>query len=242
MNFLVLQHLNIEPPALIADCLINAGQIVEIVHIDKEETIPDALTGYAGLIVMGGPMSANDTSPFIKKEIALLQQAIAQDFPVLGICLGAQLLAKAACAEIYKADERELGWYDLYPMANAASDPLFSLLDGDIGVFQWHGETFTLPEGSALLASCPHVPHQAFRLGSCQYGLQFHVEVNEAIIGQWMDAGESERLHLGKDGIRKILTDSPKRLPLMQSFCDSMCINWLALARKRMGKETPDEI
>ncbi|MDQ6960868.1 MAG: gamma-glutamyl-gamma-aminobutyrate hydrolase family protein [Mariprofundaceae bacterium] len=100
MRFLVLQHLDIEPPALIADCLLEAGHTLETVHIHKRDAIPGALSGYAGLIVMGGPMSANDKHlPFIGKEIHLLQQAIAQDFPVLGICLGAQLLAKAAGAK-----------------------------------------------------------------------------------------------------------------------------------------------
>jgi len=233
MRFLVLQHLDIEPPALLADCLMKAGNIIESVRIDRKEAIPDTLKDYAGLIVMGGPMSAKDNLSFIQEEINLLRQAIAQDLPVLGICLGAQLLAKAAGAQIFPSPERELGWYRLLPTPDGESDPLFFTLPAKgLDVFQWHGETFSLPSDAKLLASCPKVPHQAFRLGSCQYGLQFHVEVDEAIIRTWIDAGESEREHLGENGARDILLEIPQHLSSMQLFCNSMCTQWLKLARR----------
>jgi len=233
MCFLVLQHLEIEPPALIGGCLRKEGHALETIHIHKHDTIPDDLAGYTGLIVMGGPMSANDDLPFIKEEINLLRQAIAQDFPVLGICLGAQLLAKAAGAKILPSPERELGWYRLLSTPDGKDDTLFSSLPAEgLDVFQWHGETFLLPRGAKLLASCPKVPNQAFRLGSCQYGLQFHVEVDAPIIHKWIDAGESERAHLGENGIRKILAESPQHLSVMQSFCNVICRNWLALSKK----------
>lgn len=233
MHFLVLQHLEIEPPALIGDCLRKEGHTLETVHIHKRDTIPDDLAGYTGLIVMGGPASANDTIPFIEKEVNLLQKAIAQDFPVLGICLGAQLLAKAAGAEILPSPERELGWYRLLSTADGKTDALFSSFPAKgLDVFQWHGETFLLPRGAKLLASCPKVPNQAFRLGSCQYGLQFHIEVDTSIIHKWIDAGESERAHLGENGIQNLRLETPQHLSAMQSFCNVMCRNWLALLKK----------
>jgi len=233
MRFLVLQHLEIEPPALIGDCLCKEGHTLETIHIHRRDTIPDNLTGYTGLIVMGGPASANDTIPFIEKEINLLRSAIAQDFPVLGICLGAQLLAKAAGAKILPSPERELGWYRLLSTPDGKTDALFSSLPAEgLDVFQWHGETFLLPKEAKLLASCPKVPNQAFRLGSCQYGLQFHVEVDMPIIHKWIDAGESERAHLGESGIRNILLETPRHLSAMQSFCSMACRNWLALSKK----------
>jgi len=232
MRFLVLQHLEIEPPALIGDYLHREGHMLEAVHIHRRDAIPDDLAGYTGLIVMGGPMSANDHSPFIEEEINLLRQAIAQDFPTLGICLGAQLLAKAAGAEILPSPERELGWYKLLSTPDGKTDALFSSLPANgLRVFQWHGEAFSLPDSATLLASCSKVPNQAFRLGSCQYGLQFHVEVDAPIIHKWVDAGESERAHLGEKGIQNILFETPQYLSAMQSFCDTMCNHWLKLVR-----------
>ncbi len=230
MRFLVLQHLDIEPPALIADCLLKAGHSLEIIHIHKGNPIPHTLKGYAGLIVMGGPMSASDDRlPFIANEISLLQQAIAQDSPVLGICLGAQLLAKAAGAEIVSSPKRELGWYPLLATSDGKIDALFSSLPTEgLFVFQWHGETFSLPREAMLLASCPEVPHQAFRLGTRQYGLQFHVEVDEAIIGLWTMAGDDERKFLGINGVTELELMTPKHLATMRAFCRQMMRSWLA--------------
>jgi len=231
MHFLVLQHLDIEPPALIADCLLEAGHTFEIVHIYKGNPIPNTLEDYAGLIVMGGPMSADNRLPFIANEIALLQQAIAQDFPALGICLGAQLLAKAARAEIVPSPKRELGWYPLLATPDGKVDTLFSSLPTEgLSVFQWHGETFSLPREAMLLASCPEVPHQAFRLGTRQYGLQFHVEVDEATIGLWIMAGDGEREFLGIKGVTGLKLATPEHLGTMRAFCRRMIRSWLALA------------
>lgn len=195
------------------------------------KAVPDTLEDYAGIIVMGGPMSANDTHlDFIRAELNLLAKAIAANFPVLGICLGAQLLARAAGAKIYPAKKRELGWYTLYPTPPAASDPLFEALPKHgLKVFQWHGETFTLPSKATLLARCNHVSHQAFRLGSCQYGLQFHVEVDEAIIKCWVDVCDSERTHLGPKGIEDMLNDTPSCLTDAHAFCRRMTRAWASL-------------
>jgi len=228
---LILQQLACEPAALLADVLLEEGYKTKSVLV-QDAPVPDLLDHYSGLIVMGGPMSANDIHlDFIAAELKLLKQAIALDFPVFGICLGAQLLAKAAGAEIYQANERELGWYDLYPMANAASDPLFSKLEGDIEVFQWHGETFTLPEGATLLASCKNVPNQAFRLGTCQYGLQFHIEVDENIIRDWVKICDSERRHLDTEGVNAMLEETPSRLGHAHAFCRTITMAWINLLR-----------
>jgi len=226
---LILQQLSIEPAALLAEIVHDEGwETVPV--LAKNEPVPVALDGYAGLIVMGGPMSANDVHlDFIAAELKLLKKAIAQDFPVLGICLGSQLLAKAAGATIHAAAEHELGWYPLTPLASAADDPLFSDSADGLDVFQWHGETFSLPEEATLLASCESVPHQAFRLGSCQYGLQFHIEVDEAIIRTWIDANDADREHLGDEGVKRMLAETPARIDHAHTFCREMTKAWLGL-------------
>lgn len=232
MRFLVVQHLDIEPPALIGETIRQAGHELDTIRPNDGQPVPDTLAGHDGLIVMGGPMSANDALPWINREIALLAHAIQHDAPVLGVCLGAQLLARAAGASIIPSPVRELGWYPLQPAPAAKGDPLFDALpQGGLEVFQWHGETFTLPPNAAWLAAGAHVPNQAFRLGRRLYGLQFHVEVDESIIRAWVDAGESERAHLGTDGVARMLAGTPERLAPMHAFCRDLTRAWLELAR-----------
>jgi len=227
----VLQHLRIEPTAIIGEMIENSGHSIKVVRMDSDESVPQSLSGFDGVIVMGGPMSANDVhTPFIADEIQLLQKAIAIDLPVLGLCLGAQLLAKAAGAEIVTSPVRELGWCPVQRTEGSVVDPLFQALDIDgLMVFQWHGETFTLPDAATLVATHPDVPHQAFRMGSSQYGLQFHIEVDQAIIKSWVEAGDSERESLGDAGVVTTLAEGALYLPPAQQFCREMVNRWLVL-------------
>ena len=234
MKILVLQHLKIEPPALIAENIRKAGHDIDTLRLWLDEAVPSDPDDWDGIIVMGGPQSANDTHlSYIRDEITLLEQAIARDHPVLGICLGAQLLARAGGASIQPSPERELGWYPVYPTDASAEDPLFRHMQAGQMIFQWHGETFTLPEHATLLATHPDVPHQAFRIGSSQYGLQFHFEVDQPLIRQWIDAGASERAHLGDDGIQAMLAATQDHLPAMHGFCTQAVNAWLGLIEKR---------
>lgn len=234
MNFLILQHLDIEPPALIGEVLREAGHQLHTLNPDRGDALPRDASGYAGIIIMGGPQSANDIHlPHIRDELDWLAGPLEKGTPMLGVCLGSQLMAKAAGGAVSASPKRELGWYRVFPVEQSSGDPLFSdISPSGLTVFQWHGETFSLPESGTLILTHPEVPAQAFRLGKGQYGLQFHVEVDEALIRQWVEAGASERAHLGADGIAALHAATPLHLEPMRAFCRSMVRNWLALLKQ----------
>jgi len=226
---LILQQLEHEPPAMIEQAIHDAGWETTTL-MTQQSPIPHALSNYSGLVVMGGHMSANDTHlVFIDRQIKLLEWCIHYRFPVLGICLGAQMLAKAAGAEIIPSPIRELGWYPLHPTFFAIDDPLFGdMLDTGLQVFQWHGESFSLPDKGTLLATCPGVMHQAFKLNPRQYGIQFHAEMTEPLIHQWIKYGTSESAYLGDGGVA-LLHEIPKSLPIAREFSRNMVNAWLKL-------------
>jgi len=227
MRFLILQHLDIEPAALIGEVLEQAGHRLTVCHPDQEQALPAAVTEYDGIVIMGGPQSANDDTPCMQGELAWLETVIQTGIPMLGICLGAQLMARAAGADIVAAPVRELGWFPVYHSNETVDDPLFCKMPDGLAVFQWHGETFSRTDAMTMVAMHPDVPSQAFRLGRGQYGLQFHVEINAAIIECWIAYGASERDHLGIEGVRLLHKDTTLYLEAMQYFCRQMVQAWI---------------
>jgi len=235
MNFLVIQHLDIEPAALIAETLEEAGHHLATIHMDQGQSLPSVVTGFDGIIIMGGPQSANDNTDYILAELKWLESAIEAGIPMLGICLGAQLMARAAGAEVFASPVRELGWFPVCRTQEAATDPLFSHMPDPLNVFQWHGETFSLTDAMTLVATHPEVPDQAFRLGKGQYGLQFHIEVNQPIIETWIRHGESERDDLGVEGLCRLHSDTRLYLESARYFCRQLVHAWI-MEINRMGK------
>jgi GMP synthase (glutamine-hydrolysing) len=190
----VLQHHEAEPPGLIADVLREAGCAVEVAWPGRDER-PDRRGGpVAALVLMGGPMAVYEAAglPWMMRELAWLRSALEDGVPILGICLGSQLLAAAGRSEVYRGGRgAEIGWAPIRPTAAGLADPLLGALfdDGalpEVPVFHWHGDTFDLPPGATALAGSARYPQQAFRLGPLAWGLQFHVEVSAAIVEDWL--------------------------------------------------------
>lgn len=147
-----------------------------------------------GIIVMGGPMSANDGRelPFIREELRIIEETLKAQRPFLGVCLGSQLLAKALGMRVHRGEKKEIGWYPLWMRPEAKGDPLLGGFPQRLEMFQWHGETFELAAGSVLLASSELFLHQAFRYGAKAYGLQFHAEMTAEMISDWYREGKGE--------------------------------------------------
>ena len=194
--------------------------------------VPGELSDYSAMVVLGGPMSALDAEddPVLAAQLALCTRAIERDFPTLGICLGAQLLARAAGARVFKGHTPEIGWDRVHLSLESQEDPLFAGLPNPLPVFQWHGDGFDLPAGAVHLASSPLFPHQAFRIGGNVYGLQFHLEVEGPMVKEWaaVNAGELERL---KGIVEPRLDDpGPEEGAALGEVCDGLVARWLERA------------
>ncbi len=191
-KLLVFQHSAREPLGILDPLLRGSGFRVRYVNFAREPEVRPDLDRYSGLIVLGGPMNVDqaDQYPHLRTEIAAIRDALDRDMPVLGICLGAQLLAAALGADVRRNPVREIGWYRIHPSAAAQSDRLCRHFDGSQHVFQWHAYTFDLPPGAVHLASTPTCANQAFRFGERAYGLQFHLEADERLIQRWLHVPE----------------------------------------------------
>jgi GMP synthase-like glutamine amidotransferase len=190
MRVLAFRHVPFEGLGLIEPAL--RLRRIEVDYADPYQpgtTRPD-VARYDALIFMGGPMSVNDDLPFLRQEMDFIRQAIAQRQPILGICLGSQLIACAMGATVRRNAAKEIGWYGLQFTPAAADDRLFAGLSQET-VFHWHGETFDLPPGAELLASSNLCRNQAFRAGEHVYGLQFHLEVTPEMIADWCAQDEN---------------------------------------------------
>lgn len=188
--------------------LRDAGFRIKFVNFGRHPDILPKIDPYDGLILLGGPMSVNEERqyPFIKTELKLIEKALKRNIPILGICLGSQLIAKTLGASVYPAPNKEIGWYNVNPTEHSQTDPLLKNLKETKKIFQWHGDTFDLPSGSKHLAESTLCPHQAFRFGDKAYGFQFHMEVDKALIERWLrvpehirelkDLGESDKAEI----------------------------------------------
>ncbi len=183
-SVLLLQHEPKEGPGTLGEVLSARGFALTLVRPFLGEPIPAALGEHAGLVVLGGGMSVTDLDkdPYLRHEIALLRQALGTDRPVLGICLGSQLLAAALGARVVAMPLPEIGWREVTLAEAARFDPLWARAPASFPAFHWHGDTFALPQGAELLASSAGCRNQAFAYGQRVLGVQFHPEVDEEIV------------------------------------------------------------
>jgi GMP synthase (glutamine-hydrolysing) len=184
MRVLAFRHVPGEHLGLMGAVLDERGIAWRYADRFHQPAVSEDWESAAALIFLGGPMSANDDQPYLHEELRIIERAVADGKPVPGICLGAQLVARALGARVYRNPVKEIGWAPVSWREAAHADPLFQgLADPEI-LFQWHGETFDLPAGAVWLASSEACRRQAFRSGSA-YGLQFHLEVTPETISAW---------------------------------------------------------
>lgn len=233
----VLQHTPSEDLGTIEHALRGHGIGFEYIETYAGKIVPHEMAGKAGLIIMGGPMGVYEEAqfPFLRDEMRLIESALSADFPVLGVCLGSQLLAAALGAEVRKGKKKELGWHAVMLTDSAARDPLFAGLGREIWPFHWHGDVFSLPHQAVSLASSEWTPCQAFRFGRNAYGILFHLEVTQEQISKMLAVFADELREAGGNEAM-IAAEIPRRLPALKEISDKVFGRW-ALKLTSTGDE-----
>ena len=239
-RILVCQHVPHEILGTLNPLIKQAGFRIKYINFGRHPLEQPNLDSYDGLIVLGGPMNVDEVEkhPHLVTEMHLIEQAIQKDIPILGVCLGAQLMAKVLGASVSRNPEREIGWYDVSLTENGCVDPLFKSFQKVEKIFQWHGDTFDIPSSAIHLASTPTCTGQAFRYGDRVYGFQFHLEVDEAMIDRWLKvpANQQEldlcggKIHI--DEIRRLTPRYIQRLKELSGYTFGAFLNLFGETKK----------
>jgi GMP synthase (glutamine-hydrolysing) len=222
-KLLVCQHVPFEILGTLNPLFKGAGFRIRYVNFGRDPQAQPSLDGYGGLVILGGPMSVYDTAahPHLDTEVRLVGDALERGVPLLGICLGAQLIARALGADVRPNADKEIGWYDVRVTGAGGTDPLFRHFRDSERIFQWHSDTFDLPRGAVHLAASPACRNQAFRYGTNVYGLQFHLEADEHLIERWLRVPvhrqEIESLN-GKIDPEAIRHETPRRIERLKQL------------------------
>ncbi len=224
----IFRHLPIEGPGYFATFLDNNHIPWRLIKIDAGETPPTQIDKFSGLVFMGGPMSVNDDLPWIDNSLSLIRQAVATDVPVLGHCLGGQLMAKALGGLVYANPVKEMGWGEV----NVADNPVARAWFDDLTTFQsfhWHGETFSLPKGATCILSSSYCDNQAFALG-IHLGMQCHVEMTERLVRDWCSVAAEELADSNEPGVQsidEIETNLPNRIAGLNAVAERLYNKWI---------------
>lgn len=229
---LIVTHVDHEGPGYFTQVLNRNAIPYRLVSIGHGDALPEHPNNFSGLVFMGGPMSVNDPLPWIEQELSLIRNAVAAAIPVLGHCLGGQLISKALGGTVTRNRVTEIGWFDVEQVASPASAWLADL-PTRFPVFHWHGETFSLPAGATSLLCNVNCEQQAFAIGNT-LALQCHIEMTEAMVRQWV-ASSPEAFTQPLSTVQnaaEITHDLAARVANLHRVADVVYARWLSAVRK----------
>ncbi|MGV2829715.1 type 1 glutamine amidotransferase [Myxosarcina sp. GI1(2024)] len=241
MNILVIQNSQLATLGFLGECIAKRNVRIEVITPFTNQPLPTGINSYDGLIILGGAINAEDDEnhPHLSEIVRLIHLFAAQELPVLGICLGAQLIARAFGKRVYQHQEVELGFTPLYPICDiTARDPLLKKCPETVRVMEWHFDTFDLPDEATLLLTGDKCHNQAYRIWDNIYGFQCHFEVDEAIILNWLDDSREYIWQHRPDFPSQLRQDVEKYLVRSQSFCQYISDAWLDLVRLQMNRKS----
>ncbi|QOJ22387.1 MAG: type 1 glutamine amidotransferase [Gammaproteobacteria bacterium] len=224
----IFRHIPIEGPGYFATFLDNNHIPWYLIKIDAGEKLPASVDEFSGLVFMGGTMSVNDDLPWIEQELSLIRQAVAADVPVLGHCLGGQLMAKALGGAVSANPAKEMGWGEVTVPDNPVAHEWFGDVIG-FNSFHWHGEAFSIPQGGTRILSSPYCENQAFALGM-HLGMQCHVEMTERLVIDWCSVGAEELASLNEPSVQsleEIEKDLPERVVALNTVAERLYRKWI---------------
>lgn len=231
MQVLVVEQHDKPSIGVVGEILDAQGVSMRTVWGAFGDPLPRSHRDYAGLVVLGGAMTALDDErcPYFPPLTELIRGFAEADKPVLGICLGAQLIARSFGADLRLGGDIEFGFHAVTPTPAAAGDPVLGALEGPLPLFQWHTDHYALPPGAELLATGEQYENQCYRIGTTVYGMQFHFEVTEAVIQDWIDA--TPDLERRVPGFRSWLPEQlAAHMGASNEFCRKVARRWIALA------------
>ena len=224
----IFRHIACEGPGYLGTLLDKQHIPYEIIRIDANQSVPETLEDVSGLVFMGGSMSVNDPLDWIADEIKLIQAARQQDMPILGICLGSQLIAKALGVTVGKGSGMEIGWSDVHKVQPQQNDGWFDGLDDMFTAFHWHGETFPIPQETTLLLASDCYLHQAFSIGNT-LALQFHLEMTAGMVREWVGLYQQD-VNSGHPCVQTeetLLAETDDRTRELNAVADVVFMNWI---------------
>jgi GMP synthase-like glutamine amidotransferase len=224
----LFRHIKCEGPGYLSEVLERETVPFKLIAIDRNEDLPRNIDDCSGLVFMGGPMSVNDPLPWIEQELTLIRMAQSQAVPVLGHCLGGQLISKALGGEVTANPVKEIGWHPVRSSNNPTAQDWLGGLPGEPTLFHWHGETFSIPVGAEVILENDHCSHQAFAIGNT-LALQCHVEMTAPMVREWstLYADELDNPAASVQTAEQMTTGLEQRIAEAQQAADVLYLRWL---------------